>query len=65
MYDGDSLVIANFRADRARQIGDVLVDPSFNGFERKKVVKFAHKIGMIEYSDNLNKHLEILFPYMM
>jgi len=66
MYEGDSLVIANFRADRARQIGDVLVDPKFGlnsgGFERKKIVNFAHKIGMIEYSDNLNKHMEILFP---
>jgi len=66
MQDGDSLVVANFRADRARQICDVLVDPKFGlnsgGFERKKTINFARKIGMIEYSDNLNKHMEILFP---
>lgn len=62
MQDGDSLVVANFRADRARQICEVLVDQHFNGFARKKTIKFAKKIGMIEYSDNLNLYMETLFP---
>ena len=62
MQDGDSIVIANFRADRVRQLGEVLLDPDFDGFARKKTVNFARKIGMVEYSEHLNKFFEVLFP---
>ena len=33
---GDSVVFMNFRPDRAREITRSLVDPDFDGFERKK-----------------------------
>jgi len=33
---GDSVIFFNFRPDRAREITRTLVDPDFNGFERKK-----------------------------
>ena len=33
---GDSVIFANFRPDRAREITRTLVDPDFTGFERKK-----------------------------
>lgn len=33
--DGDSVVFANFRPDRAREITRTLVDPEFNGFSRQ------------------------------
>ncbi len=33
---GDSVVFFNFRPDRAREITRTLVDPAFEGFERKK-----------------------------
>ena len=33
--EGDSVIFANFRPDRARQITRAFVDPDFNGFERK------------------------------
>lgn len=33
---GDSVIFFNFRPDRAREITRTLVDPSFDGFERKK-----------------------------
>src|SRR5262249_41670636 len=55
MKDGDGILCANFRADRAREILTALLDPGFNGFARKKTVKFAVATGMVEYSDQLNK----------
>ncbi len=61
MSDGDAIIMANFRADRARQMLHALVDPSFNGFERKRVIHFAVKLGMVEYSEELNNHLTLLF----
>jgi len=61
MHDGDGVLMANFRADRAREILATLVDPDFDGFERKKSVKWAAKLGMVEYSSALNAFLEPLF----
>ena len=51
----------NFRADRARQILTVLLDPSFDGFARKRMVKFGATLGMAEYSTALAKFLPCLF----
>ncbi len=62
MQDGDGVLMANFRADRAREILSALVDPDFNGFERKRRVDFAAAAGMVEYSDELNRFLGALFP---
>jgi len=62
MQDGDSIIFANFRADRARQLITAMVDPEFAGFARKKTIHFAKKIGMVEYSDDINELLETLFP---
>jgi len=33
--ENDSVIFANFRPDRAREITRTIVDPEFNGFERK------------------------------
>jgi len=62
MKDGDGLLMANFRADRAREILTTLVDPAFDGFPRKKQVAFAAKLGMAEYSKDLNAFFTLLFP---
>ncbi|TXH32032.1 MAG: 2,3-bisphosphoglycerate-independent phosphoglycerate mutase [Rhodospirillaceae bacterium] len=62
MQDGDGLLMANFRADRARQILTVLLDPAFDGFARKRVVKFGAILGMVEYSSALAKLMPCLFP---
>ena len=62
MKDGDGILFANFRTDRARQILTVLLDPSFDGFQRKKTIRFAAAMGMVEYSDQLNKYMTALFP---
>ncbi len=61
MADGDGLLMTNFRADRARQLLGALVDPDFDGFDRR-VVSFAARAGMVEYSTRLNEFLTALFP---
>ncbi len=62
MKDGDVLIMANFRADRAREILTALVDPAFDGFTRKKLVNFDTIMGMVKYSDPLEPFHSILFP---
>jgi 2,3-bisphosphoglycerate-independent phosphoglycerate mutase len=61
MKDGDGLIVANFRADRARQISMALLDPAFDGFARGKVVQFACAASMAEYSSALNRLMEVMF----
>jgi len=60
--DGDGLFFANFRADRARQILTALVDPGFDAFEVTGRPNWAARLGMVEYSDDLNRHLAVMFP---
>ena len=62
MNDGDGLLCANFRADRAREILTALVDPRFDGFDRSKTVAFAATLGMVEYSSDLNAFIPAMFP---
>ena len=62
MADGDGIVMANFRADRAREILGALLDPAFDGFQRPRVVDFCAAVGMVEYSERLNGFLAALFP---
>jgi 2,3-bisphosphoglycerate-independent phosphoglycerate mutase len=62
MRDGDGLVIANFRADRVREIAAALLDPDFSGFAREKCIAFAAALGLVEYSVELNRFLATLFP---
>ncbi len=62
MRDDDGLLMANFRADRAREILTALLDPSFDGFVRRRTVRFAAALGMVEYSSALNRLLDVLFP---
>ncbi|PWR21706.1 2,3-bisphosphoglycerate-independent phosphoglycerate mutase [Zavarzinia compransoris] len=62
MQDGDGLVMANFRADRAREILVALLDATFDGFERPHLPKFAGVAGMVEYSSQLNGLIPAIFP---
>lgn len=62
MNDGDGVLFANFRADRAREILQALLDPFFDGFARKKNVKFAAALGMVDYADFLRPMIGVLFP---
>lgn len=61
MEDGDSLVMANFRADRVRQILSALLQPQFEDFSRDKVVKFQATLGMMDYSEALCPLIPPLF----
>ncbi len=60
--DGDALLFANFRPDRAREISAALLDPSFDGFPRARVARFSYAAGMTQYSKPLSKLMEALFP---
>ena len=62
MQDGDAILMANFRADRAREILAALVDPEFDGFARPKTCIFSARVGLSEYSTYLNKFFDTIFP---
>jgi 2,3-bisphosphoglycerate-independent phosphoglycerate mutase len=62
MQDGDGVLFANFRADRIREIAGALLDPGFDGFARARQVKFSAALGLVEYSEDLNRFLTTLFP---
>jgi 2,3-bisphosphoglycerate-independent phosphoglycerate mutase len=61
MKDGDAILCFNFRADRVREILAAMLDPAFDGFPRKRVLKFAAAVGMTHYSDALAPFLGVLF----
>jgi 2,3-bisphosphoglycerate-independent phosphoglycerate mutase len=61
MSDGDGFVFANFRADRARELSLALLDGNFEGFKRRRVVKFSAAASMTEYSEELNTLMPALF----
>ena len=62
MKNGDGVLCFNFRADRVREILGAMLDPDFSGFARKRVVRFAAAVGMTQYSDELDKFLQTIFP---
>ncbi len=62
MRGGDGVLCINFRADRAREILDALLDPGFDGFDASARPRFAAALGMAEYSDRLNRLMDVIFP---
>ncbi|MGE5580605.1 MAG: 2,3-bisphosphoglycerate-independent phosphoglycerate mutase [Bacillota bacterium] len=50
--DGDSLILWNFRADRAREITRAFVEPDFSEFDRKSAPKVRY-CGMVRYEEGL------------
>jgi len=62
MADGDGILMANFRADRAREILTALVAPEFDGFARRRKIAFAAAAGMTTYSPELDRALSALYP---
>ncbi|MBP2300141.1 2,3-bisphosphoglycerate-independent phosphoglycerate mutase [Azospirillum picis] len=62
MKDGDAILMANFRADRAREILAAYVDPAFDGFPVEGAPKLAAAVGMVEYSSSLAKQMTTIFP---
>ena len=65
MADGDGVLMINFRADRARELLQALLDPDFDDaetFARPRRIAFAAAAGMVEYSSALNPLMTALFP---
>ena len=60
--DGDAFIMANFRADRAREILTAITEEGFTGFDRKERPNLVAVKGMVEYSTELNKFVPALFP---
>ncbi len=58
--DGDALIFCNFRADRARQISQALIDPEFKEFLAHKI-NFSHKLALTSYSESLDRFYKVIF----
>ena len=52
--DGDTVIFANFRADRAREITRAFVEPEFDGFTKKKSPKLSAFVMMTEYAADID-----------
>ena len=59
--DGDSVVFINYRPDRAREITRALVDPEFDGFDRKKLPQNLTYVCMTEYDVSM-PNVKVAFP---
>jgi len=59
LKDGDTVLFMNFRADRARQISQALIDPTFNAFTRGELAQL-HFVATTEYASSLN--CPVAFP---
>ena len=51
--DGDTIIFANFRADRAREMTRAFVDADFDGFEKKKAPALSGFVMMTEYAADI------------
>jgi len=58
--DGDVIVFANFRSDRARQITTALSADSFTQFERSRRPRLAAFVTMTDYGEQFS--LPVAFP---
>jgi 2,3-bisphosphoglycerate-independent phosphoglycerate mutase len=58
--DGDSILFFNFRPDRARQLSHALVDASFDGFARSRVLHDVELVTFTEYERDLRA--TVAFP---
>jgi 2,3-bisphosphoglycerate-independent phosphoglycerate mutase len=62
VQDGDAFIMANFRADRAREILTAITEDGFSGFDRKQRPQLVAIKGMVEYSAALADAVPALFP---
>lgn len=61
IQDGDSMIMYNFRPDRAREITRAFVDSSFEGFERVVKLNSINYVCMTEY-DATMPNVNIAYP---
>ncbi len=63
LRDGDSILMINFRKDRANQVLEALLQADFDGFERAEPrPQVAYALGMASYSAALDPIMGVLFP---
>ncbi|MGN1063737.1 MAG: 2,3-bisphosphoglycerate-independent phosphoglycerate mutase [Alphaproteobacteria bacterium] len=62
MKNGDALIMANYRSDRAREITLMLLKPDFADAPRVKVIEFSDAVAMTEYSTEHTALMKTLFP---
>ncbi len=60
--DGDVMVFANYRADRARQLARAFTKPAFQAFNRKHFPKLAAFVSLTSYKANYE--FPVAFPPM-
>ncbi len=58
--DGDVIVFANYRADRARQLARAFTKPDFKAFERERYPKLESFISLTSYKANYE--FPVAFP---
>ncbi len=58
--DGDVIVFANYRADRARQLARAFTKPEFKAFERERVPQLAAFVSLTSYKANYE--FPVAFP---
>lgn len=61
VHDNDSIIMFNFRPDRAREITRCFVDPKFNGFNRTKVIANLCYVCLTQYDAEMPNVL-VAFP---
>ena len=60
--DGDAMIMANYRTDRAREITRMMLQPDFDLAPRSRIVHFSDAVAMTEYSKDHTQWMHILFP---
>lgn len=61
IQDGDSVIMFNFRPDRARQITRTFVDPMFDGFVRKNSFMNLNFVCMAQYDAQM-PNVTVAYP---
>ncbi len=60
VQDGDAIIFANFRPDRARQLTRAFTDADFDGFERAVYPKFSSFVTFTEFASDIKA--DVAFP---
>lgn len=60
IQDHDNVFFFNFRADRAIQLTDCLINPTFAGFYRQKTPSIRQMVTMTQYADHLKT--QVVYP---
>lgn len=58
--DGDTVIFMNFRADRARQLTQAFIEPTFKGFNRKIWPHLASFLSLTQYDQHFP--IPTIFP---